>query len=344
MNERAPLLSCAAAVTLSLLSLGTTGAPQTPGSAGAFESLRGCVSPSASDLRRLDAGQAVTQVLDGSDREVSVFAARRVSVDGDRLLAWVDAIERLKRSPAVHAIGRLSAPPRLADLEELTLDSAAVDVLMQCRPGDCAFKLTGEEQRHLRQAGTGQAQGAFREVLLRRVLAYQRDGLSALGHYEDGRTPRPIAETSETLVGRLPCIERNLPGLAHLLASYPALSSEPALSFFYWSQEEFRARPVVLVTHVAAVRQHVAGRTETVVAGRQIYAAHYMNAGLNLTGIVDMPDGRHYLFVLNRTSVDVISGFFGGIVRGMVERRLRSDVSTIIDQVGRRLESGDPGE
>jgi hypothetical protein len=317
-------------------------APQAATADDPFTSLRACVAPTTSDLGRLDAGGVIVRTLPADDRDVSVFAARRVSVSGDRLLAWVDAIDLLKRSPAVHAIGRWSEPPRVEDLDGLTLEPRDAEVLRNCRPGDCAFKLTSDERQRVLQAGSPGVQAAFRDLLLRRVHAYQRDGLAALGRYDDGRTPLSIEETSQGLLSRLPCVKGAFPGLAQGLDLYPALQTPPALSFFYWSKEEFRGRPVILATHVMAVQQRTSGRTETVVAGRQIYAAHYMNAGLNLTGVIDMPDGRHYLFVLNRSSVDVLSGMFGGVVRGVVERRLRSDVSTVIEQVARRLESGDP--
>jgi hypothetical protein len=313
---------------------------QSPG--GPFDSLLGCVAPTVSDLRHIEAGHVVAHVLPGTDADVSVFAARRLSGDGGRLLRWVDVIEQLKRSPAVHAIGRFSDPPRREDLASLTVDESDVAAIMRCRAGDCAFKLTAVERDELRRAGPAGIPGTLRDVLVRRVDAYQRGGLAALGRYDDGRTPDSLDETSRALARRLPCLERHLPELARMLERDPQPSAAPALSFFYWSKEEFRGRPVLLVNRVVAIQRRVAGRAETIVVGRQLYAAHYMNAGLNLTGVVEMPDGRHYLFVLNRTSVDVLTGVFGRVVRGIVERRLKSDVSTVLDQVGRRIENGEP--
>lgn len=284
----------------------------------------------------------IAQVLPGIDQDVSVFAARRVTVNGDRLLRWVEAIDELKRSPNVHAIGRFSNPPRTDDLASLTLDAPETAALMRCRTGDCAFKLTADERQRIQASNPANAAAAFRDVLVRRVESYQRTGLAALGRYDDGRTPQGLEEASGALVTRLPCLPAEIPELAQTLARDPHAAPAPARSFFYWSKEEFRDRPVVVVTRVVALQRHRAGRTDTVVAGRQIYAAHYMNGSLNLTGVVDMPDGRHYLFVLNRTSVDVLTGMFGRMVRGYVERRLRSDVATVIDQVGRRIEAGLP--
>jgi hypothetical protein len=332
------------AVTPILLSLGvaTPRVGDAQDSPGPFDVLRGCVAVTPAELRRLDDGHVVAHVLHGGDRDISVFAARRVTVDGDRLLQWVDAIDQLKRSPSVHAIGRFADPPRPGDLASLTFDAAESAALMRCRSGDCAFKLTASERQQIQASGPTNVAIAFRDMLLRRVERYQRGGLAALGRYDDGRTPLSIDETSRGIVARLPCLAERMPELAQVLARDSQAAPAPVLSFYYWSKEEFRERPVLLVTRVVAVQRRFAARTETVVIGRQIYAAHYMNAGLNLTGVIDMPDGRHYLFVLNRSSVDVLGGMFGGVVRGLLERRLRSDVATVIDQVGRRIENGLP--
>lgn len=336
-----PLLCITLLAALSTVAGWSLGS-QPPAANDPFASLRPCVVVTPADLQRLDAGQVIARVLPGEDREVSVFAARRLSADGVRLLAWVSAIEQLKRSPMVHAIGRFSDPPRHADLRGLPVDAAEVTAIMRCRSGDCAFKLTAAERDQLQHAGPAGLPDALRGMLVDRVNAYLRGGLGALGQYDDGHTPLSLADTSRALAGRLPCVQQNLPALARALAQDPRAVAAPPLAFFYWSKEEFRGRPVLLVTRVVAVRQQVGDRTETVVAGRQLYAAHYLNAGLNLTGVIETPGGRHYLFVLNRSSVDVLSGFFGGVVRGIVERRLRSDVTAVIEQVGRRLEGGPP--
>jgi hypothetical protein len=140
----------------------------------------------------------------------------------------------------------------------------------------------------------------------------------------------------------MPCVAERMPDLAAMLAHYPSAPEMPALSFFYWSKEELRGRPVVLVTHVIAIERRQGDRVETLVAGRQLYAAHYMNAALNLTGLISPANGHHYLFVLNRSHVDVLGGVFGGVVRALVERRLRADLGTVIDEIGRRIEGGDP--
>ena len=114
-------------------------------------------------------------------------------------------------------------------------------------------------------------------------------------------------------------------------------------SFVYWSKERFGGRPVISVTHVSMLRGAGAAQPDALVAGKQIFATHYMNGALALTAIVGGgPGSRRYLAYLNRSEVDVLSGFFGGLVRWLVERRLKSEASDVLQGLRRRLESGLP--
>src|SRR5579872_1867427 len=56
------------------------------------------VTLSVDDRRQLDRGESIARVLPGQDHEVAVFAAVRVDIDGDRLVAWMRRVEELKKS------------------------------------------------------------------------------------------------------------------------------------------------------------------------------------------------------------------------------------------------------
>jgi len=117
-------------------------------------------------------------------------------------------------------------------------------------------------------------------------------------------------------------------------------------SFTYWSKEQLAGKPVVSATHVSILRS---GRDDVLpdvlVAGQQIFTSHYINGSLALTAVLRGPVGSHnYLAYLNRTDVDSLGGFFGGMVRWFAERRVKAEASTVLQGLRRRLESGEPGE
>ena len=76
-----------------------------------FAFFRPSITVSADDRRELDRGEPIARIVRGADREVAVFAAVQVGIDGDRLVAWTRDIRGPKRSPYVLAIGRFSDPP-----------------------------------------------------------------------------------------------------------------------------------------------------------------------------------------------------------------------------------------
>ena len=301
-----------------------------------FAFFRPSVVVSVEDRRRLDEGESVARVLPGQDREVAIFATVPVDADGDRLIAWVRNIAELKKSSFVLAIGRFSDPPRLEDLSGLALDDHDLGDISECRPTDCGLKLTAAEITQLQGAIAGRTnwkpvlQDAFRRVVLQRVEGYLAHGLQS-----------PAVFSS--IMRESACLTERLPAFANYLDRYPQVSMPEVESFIYWSKERFGGKPVISVTHVSMLSGAGAALPDALVAGKQIFATHYMNGALALTAIVGGgPGSPRYLAYLNRSEVDVLGGFFGGLVRWLVERRLKAEASEVLQGLRRRLESGPP--
>jgi hypothetical protein len=308
----------------------------------------GCFVPSESERRRIAAGETVARTLDASGRDVSVLMIRRTSADADRLVAWMRAIDQFKSGPLVRAVGRFSSPPTVADVERIALEDDELHALRDCRAGDCGLKLTASEietiRREVRASGPAwkaRTQDVFRSFVLARVERYLAGGHSAIGRWADRDDAPSLAEAFAGIADRSPCAMREMPALMTYLVQYPRAASAATESFIYWSQERLNGRPVLSVTHVAILRG-AGGPDNVIVAGKQIFATHYMNGSLNLTAIVGGGDEPRYLVALNRTTVDLLGGFFGGLARILVERRLRSEAGTLMDALGRRVESAPP--
>ena len=126
--------------------------PRTARRPNPFAFFQPTVVLTAGERKQLERGEPLARVIPGEDREVAVFAAMKTTIDGDRLLAWVQRIEALKKNSYVLAISRISETPRLEDLKGLTLEEDEASDIMDCRPGDCSLKLSGDEMRTLQQA------------------------------------------------------------------------------------------------------------------------------------------------------------------------------------------------
>jgi hypothetical protein len=305
----------------------------------------------ASDRRSLEDGEPITRVLRGEGHQVAVFAAIPVAIDGDRLVAWTRRIEALKRSSYVLAIHRFSDPPRLEDLSELVLDDDDLSAIRRCRPGDCGLKLSADEMAVLRAASDGAGvewkaavQEAFRRVVLRRVDDYLAGRPQA--PYEDKDVPVEPREHFAAILEPLSFLSAHAPHLPEVLRREPpgGPGEKTVESFLYWSKERLSGKPIVSVTDVRIVRGRAGGDLpDALVAGKQIFATHYVNASLGLTALVAGAPGQpNYLAYLNRSEVDVLGGFFGGIIRSVMQRRMKGEAADTLRALRERLEGGLP--
>jgi hypothetical protein len=342
MVSRADALALALAVSL---------VAQRPPAVDPFAFFRPTVTPSAADRRALDEGSAIVRLLPSASEELTILSAVRADVSGDRLVAWARRIEALKRGRYVSAIGRFSNPPRLEDLRELVLDDTDLDEIRRCRPGRCGLKLSADDiaQLHRAIAAGGQrwkgaAQDAFKRMLLRRAEAYLVDGLRSAQPYHDENPPTQLQSEFEQLLGRSEFLTREAPAVARHLRAFPTHAAEGAESLLYWSKESLGGKPIVGMTHLTIARGPGPPWPEALVVGKQIYASHYMTGALTFTAVTRGSAGARYLVYFNRSRVDVLRGFWGGLARRIMASRLRSEAVDAVQALRRRLESGNPAD
>jgi hypothetical protein len=297
-----------------------------------------CVTLSAGERQRLERGELVSRTLPGASTQVALFAVTRIEAPPRALADATRSIADLKRSSFVLGVQRFSQPPVLSDLDSLVLPDRDLQALRDCETGDCDLKLTTPEIQAIRAVGSRPSdaalQQAFRRVVLDRVTTYLAGGLAGVPPVANRSRVFPLAPTMSALQDASPCVLQ-APPLASWLRNYPA-GGRDVESFLYWSQEVYRAgRPVVLATHVAILED----ATRAIVVGKQILSTRYMDGGIAMTAITTDPaTGRRYLVYLNRSSVDLLDGFWGGLVRRIVESKVRGEVPEIIDKLRQRLE------
>jgi hypothetical protein len=291
-----------------------------------FTFLRPTVTMSHVDLRKLEMGEPIARVLSEGKGEVAMAGIVKVSVDGERLVAWYREIEALKKSQFVAQIGRFSNPPRVEDLEGLTLDESDLDDIRGCTPRDCGLKLSETEISQLHEAGAHAArlpavQQAFRQIVVRRVQAHLDEGTHS--------TPEPPKFLTLNWPQVISSIEHHWsPGIETLL---------------YWSKERLgRGKPMISVTKLSIVRGHGESLPDPIVIGRQLFATHYVDASWSVTTITEGADGSKYLVYVNQSEVDLLGGLFGGIVRAGIQRQLRGQAGGQLRALKQRLEGGYP--
>lgn len=298
------------------------------------------------DRRQLAERQIVARTLAAGEGQVASVSIARVDVPPEALLAATRRIEDLKRTSFVSGLKRFSNPPRLDDLDELSLSPRDLAAAAACRPGKCSFKLTAAEIDLLRTPIAGSdpdeaIQRAFRRVVLARVTAYLAGGLPGLMPTANRSTAVCFDEVFRQLAAAAPPLPR-APCASTWLLDFPNTPNRIE-SFLYWSQETYGAgKPVVVVTHVGIIPPSALG-DPAIVLGKQVMATRYLTGGLSLMAITtDQETGINYLVHLNWTGVDLLGGFFGPLKRAALESRLKRELPDVIQKLRRRLERTPP--
>jgi hypothetical protein len=273
---------------------------------------------SAADRQALAAGAVIARTFESGPGHLGVFSIMRADVAPEALIVSARRIEDLRRGSFVTGIGRFSDPPRLEDLASLRLTRQEVAAAAACRPRSCSFKVTHDEIAVLQRAAAGKdrdeaLQAAFRGIVLARVKAYVTDAAQ-----------RPLA-VDHSIAGQLDRMFKEMP---------------KAETFLYWSQETYGAgKPVVVVTHVGVLPPASPG-DPAIVLGKQVMATHYMDGGLSMMSVTtDQATGVKYLTYLNRTSIDLFGGIFGGLKRAALESRLKRELPSVIQKLRTRLQN-----
>jgi hypothetical protein len=302
------------------------------------------------DYTKLDAGDAIVELLPADEKEVAVRAATQTSAHPNRLIEWSRHIEALHKGRYIAAIGRFSQPPRMEDLDALSLDEDDLTDLRRCRPGKCGVKLGDAEIARVRDAiaaaGTGWKQAVqqtFRSIVLARAEDYLADGHAPSVSYHDAKTPVLLDSEFAAIASEAGLAHPRLFPLTNYLSLYPKGEMPDAESFLYWSKESLGAKPIVSITHVVMMEHRGQRRHEALVARKQVYASHYILASLSFTAISASPDGtQQYLVYLNRSRSDVFNGLVGGFIRRTIARRLRAEAPQALQALRQRLESAPP--
>lgn len=345
MRVRSPVVACGfTAVTLFLP--GPSADEETAGAP--FAILDPVVQIDDEEREQLDRREILVEGLPGQAEQIGVLAVGAIATDVATFVERVARPETLWAHEAVPNVRKFSVPPRLEDLADLRLSERDLDAVRDCRPADCDVKLGAAEIDRLREAidaaGTSwrdAVQTAFREIVFERVTAYVEEGFDALPPYHDHEEPVRPGEAFDRLLLQFPWLLEADPRIADHFGARPRQAWD-ADSFLYWLETTYTPRPLIQVNHVALTRTppDTPSPVTVIVASRQVYASHYLDASVGLSLLMRDPaePDRQYLVYVNRTSVDGLQGWLGWLKRAIVERRVREQARRLFGLQRERLE------
>ena len=311
----------------------------TDGQSNAVVTFLGFLSLTPDDVASVEQGRPVAKLLPvHDDREIALLGAIRIGITPDEFASKLLDIAHFKRDPAILQIGVFGRPPSIDDVQRLTLDDSDLRALRSCHIGNCDVRLSAS----LIGSARGNASNEwFRTTLVDYVRQYEATGNAALMTYADASEPVRLRDQFRSLSAA--------PVLGHfpLLRSYllhaPADSLTTDRNVIYWSKEQIGPAHVVTVTDLVIRRVANGSPARYVAASKQIYASRLFDTSLSVT--VLLPDqlttDATDLIYVNRSRVDVFHGPFGGIIRTIAKRRVRSAISNYLERTRQRLEHPD---
>jgi len=304
----------------------------------------------APELTELDKGKVLVKLPKTPEtREVAVFAVMPIDVTADVFTEKVRDIVNFSKSEHLLQTGKLSNPPRVDDLANLTFEKSDIDSLRSCRAKRCDVKLPAAAIERFRKEidwsspnYRERASELWKRLLIEYAGTYIRDGNKALFEYNDKSDAVQLDNEFKTLLLPAAYTYEYAPELQKYLEQFP--NSRPADSedFIYWTKETFGLKPVVSMTHLTMYRYRRPGETIVLIASKGIYASHYLESSLGFTVFIDHEaPGPSHLIYINRSRSDALRGIFAGLKRALIGGRVRDGARRNMELVRGRLEGHD---
>jgi hypothetical protein len=289
------------------------------------------------DFAALERGETVVRLAPAQDkREVAVAGLVTLRANADEFLRSYRETLTRKSNGAVMEIGTFGAAPVLADLAALTLEAKDIEDLKQCVVGDCDIKLSAAMiERFAREVDwqapdyAQQATQLFKTMLLEYVKDYR---------YHDKQNEVRLADEHQALT-------RASGYLTEIFGGSPRAAAEmqPLEELLVWSKIKFGLKPVIAINHITIYKRDRELGPQILAVSKQIYANHYFNSSLALTGFVTVAgptsDVASYLVYENRSRADGLTGPFGKLKRSLVENKALEGLKGILEQSKVTLEA-----
>lgn len=307
------------------------------------------ISLTDAEIAGLDNGDLVVRILKGKDkREVSVFGAVRLDqFENIDLAAFRDGLSQ-RGNDSMLGGARFGTPPALQDMAVLTLDDRDIEGMRNCVVGDCDLKLSAAMIKRLQAVDWNAADHAVRatDVLKDSLVAYAQDylvrGDRALIEYVDKKKVVSLAEEYQLLLNDSVFVRNIAPEFENYLRKFPAVQLSGVENRLDWSKIDSGLKPIIALTHGVTYARYVNNDRLLLLATKQIYASHYVDASLAFSAFVRFgagDNGEAYLVFTDISRSDALGGALSGMAHAVVEREAEQRVRELLENAKARLEA-----
>lgn len=243
--------------------------------------------------------------------------------------------------------GAFVAAAQAEDLAGLELPPDDFEVLEECEPAACRFKLDSSGIEFTRTLDWNHSNAPrdflawFRGALDRNVSQYRSQGLAGLITYADKPRPFAVATGVKQLEQQSAALLGLHPGIKAYLDAYPGGKPDGITDRIVWTVSDFGYRPTLSVDHAIVAEASSGSGLGSAMVLRTLYANHYLAGRLQLGSVIDgervfgVPG--HYVLALDQMLFD---DELGRMKRGLLARGLKSNVSDRLAGLRARASAG----
>ena len=299
------------------------------------------------EVTSMERGEIITKELPAENNvEVAVAGAMRIAIPFKLAVSSYEHLESFRKNPNIAEIGKFSVPPRMEDLDSLTMEEEDRKALKDCKSGDCKIKLPDSLMVQIHKEVDWDSPNYDSTLLsltkrnyVNYVAACIAGGNGALMNYDDMEYPQSRADEYLGLIGETP----NLSDWGKALYGYLDGSGGGSLpnssTKFFWQKEIFSgAKPTTTISQVVIYTPNPDSQL-ALVASKQLYADHFFEAALMVTALVGSPGDTAgtYLVYLNRSNFDDLrkTGLFSftGRVRHEIFKGVERDLIWVREMI-----------
>lgn len=302
------------------------------------------------EILRVNRGDVVVKILKPEKHEVAAVAAVRIQASQEFFIARVRDIQRYKKSEAVLLSRKFSDPPQPEDMTGLTLLLEEIQELAACEPGHCHLKLSGRQMELIQKLDFSapdieeQASATMRSFLADYAAAYEVRGNKAMIVYADKSKAIECGAQFAELLDRSSNVFVYAPEFRDYLRGFPDVTLERVERFLYWSRENYghKLKTITAMTDLV-IYHHQGNNPPFLIASKQIYASHYMEASLALTMLFDSteadPSPSFYLVYVNRSRIDLLRKWYSFLARGKLSDKGRESLRKTVTELKSKVEA-----
>ncbi|TAN70170.1 MAG: hypothetical protein EPN17_06460 [Methylobacter sp.] len=300
----------------------------------------------AAQIAQLDRGEIVAyEVSETSQKELAIGVAMVLPVALPRIVDYIKRGNLGSTESNIIASGSLANNADINSFKKFAFTDKQIDeakAFLEAEPDD-EFNLSKSELDGIKslQAGLEDADNKtllkaanqkYREILLQRLSAYRKNGLSGIAAYSrDNGSADPAAELRNDAINSK-AWSQYFPELQQAWLNYPAALPPNTTEQFLWVNRNVEDRPTAILNH----RIMVTSETGGIIISRQFYVGHSYNSSHVVAGGLPYKDGT-LVFYSTRSSTDQVAGMGSSLKHSIGREQMKKEMIKRLQRLNKDL-------